>query len=63
MDPVKAAQSFLNQRVDAIKKMATTGEGIENIAWARTHPILGATNAISKATGGPSLEDGFPVEA
>ena len=59
MDPVRAAQDFLNQRVNAITKMATTGEGLENIAWARTHPILGATNAISEATGGPSLEDGF----
>ena len=55
----KAAQSFLNERVDAIKKMVTTGEGLENIAWAKAHPVLGATNAISKATGGPSLEDGF----
>ena len=59
MDPVQAAQDFLEQRVNSIKKMVTTGEGLENMAWARAHPVLGATNAISKATGGPSLEDGF----
>ena len=59
MDAVKAAQDFLGQRVNAIKEMATTGKGLENMAWAKAHPVLGATNAISKATGGPSLEDGF----
>ena len=59
MDPVQAAQDFLEQRVNSIKKMVTTGEGLENMAWAKAHPVLGATNAISKATGGPSLEDGF----
>ena len=59
MDPVQAAQDFLGQRINSIKKMVTTGEGLENMAWAKAHPVLGATNAISKATGGPSLEDGF----
>ena len=59
MDPVQAAQDFLAKRVNSITKMVTTGEGLENMAWARAHPVLGATNAISKATGGPSLEDGF----
>ena len=59
MDPVQLAQDFLGQRVNSIKKMVTTGEGLENMAWAKAHPVLGATNAISKATGGPSLEDGF----
>lgn len=53
------AQDFLDKRISAITNLITKGEGLENIAWAKTHPLLGITNVASKALGGPSLEDGF----
>ena len=53
------AQDFLDKRISAITNLITKGEGLDNIAWAKTHPLLGITNVSSKALGGPSLEDGF----
>ena len=53
------AQEFLNKRVQAIKNLFTKGDGLEDIAIAKAHPILGVVNYGSKALGGPSLREGF----
>ena len=54
-----AAQEFLNNRLNAIKNLFTKGEGLEDIAIAKAHPVFGVINYGSKALGGPSLREGF----
>ncbi len=53
------AQDFLDKRISAITNLFTKGEGLEDIAIARAHPVLGVINYGSKALGGPSLREGF----
>ena len=53
------AQEFLDKRVNAIKNLFTKGDGLEDLAIAKAHPILGVVNYGSKALGGPSLKEGF----
>jgi len=53
------AQEFLGKRVNAIKNLVTKGEGLEDIAIAKAHPVFGVVNYGSKALGGPSLREGF----
>ena len=55
MNPIQAAQEFLSNRVQQLTKPGT----LENIGYAKAHPVLGIVNYASKAMGGPSLTEGF----
>ena len=55
MNPVQAAQDFLSNRVQQLTKLGT----LEQLGYMKAHPVLGITNGLSKATGGPGLTEGF----
>ena len=55
MNPIEAAQQFLGDRIQQLTKPGT----IEQLGYMKAHPVLGAVNGISKATGGPGLTEGF----
>ena len=52
---LRGAQEFLANKIEQV----VTPENLERMAYFRAHPVLGAVDAVSKATGGPGLTEGF----